>query len=195
MDTRRFENRDLARIAVFTALLTAFSFIRIPVGPVPVTMQTLAVMLAGTILGPWLGALSVLLLLALTLVGLPLLGGNGGFAVFVGPTAGYLLGFVLGAVVIGLIAHQGHRLIWWKTAIACVCGGMVVPYLCGIPVTALILGQPLGTTAFSAVAFLPGDIVKAVLATLITAALWRAYPAAFPSSLRRQTQSASSSLR
>jgi biotin transport system substrate-specific component len=186
MNAHRFNNRDLARIAVFTAILAAFSFIRIPIGPVPITMQTLAVMLAGTVLGPWLGALSVLLLLALVLIGLPLLGGNGGFAVFVGPTAGYLLGFVLGALVVGLIAHHGHRLAWWKTALACLCGGMLIPYLCGVPVTALILGQSLANTAWSALPFVPGDIVKIVLATVITGALWKAYPAAFPQSLREK---------
>lgn len=186
MTTHRFDNRDLARIAVFTAILAAFSFIRIPIGPVPITMQNLAVMLAGTVLGPWLGALAVLLFLALVLVGLPLLGGNGGFAVFVGPTAGYLLGFALGALIVGLIAHQGHRLTWWKTALACVCGGMLVPYLCGIPVTAAVLGQNIANTAWSAAAFVPGDIVKIVLATVITGALWKAYPSAFQASLRRR---------
>lgn len=184
MTAHRFNNRDLARIAMFTAILAVFSFIRIPVGPVPVTMQTLAVMLAGTVLGPWLGALSVLLLLALVLIGLPLLGGNGGFAVFVGPTAGYLLGFVIGALIVGLIAHSGHHMTWWKTAIACICGGMLIPYICGVPVTAVILGQSLSNTAWSVLAFVPGDLAKIVLATLITSALWKAYPAAFPASLR-----------
>ncbi|MFT8592472.1 MAG: biotin transporter BioY [Bifidobacterium sp.] len=174
-----FDNRSLARMAVFAALISAFSFIRVAVGPVPITMENLAVMLAGVVLGPWLAACSVLLLLALTALGLPLLGGNGGLAVFVGPTAGYLLGFVVGAFLIGLISNSGNRLNIWKTACACLIGGMLVPYGFGIPVTALVVGQPVATAAYSALIFIPGDAIKIVVATIISSALWKAYPAAF----------------
>lgn len=179
-----FDNHGLTKVAVFAALLAVFSFVRIAIGPVPITLQNLAVMLAGIVLGPWLAALSVLLMLALTALGLPLLGGNGGLAVFVGPTAGYLLGFVVGAFIVGLIAQYGNRLTTWKTAIACVMGGMVLPYACGIPITALVLNQHISTAAISAIAFIPGDVVKVILATAIAAALWKAYPAAFPQQLR-----------
>ncbi|MFT8358134.1 biotin transporter BioY [Bifidobacterium aquikefiri] len=177
--TRIFDNRSLAKVAVFAALISVLSFIRIAVGPVPISLENLAVMLAGVVLGPWLGALSVILLLALTALGLPLLGGNGGLALFVSPTAGYLLGFVIGAFVIGLISHSGKGFNIWKTALACLVGGMLIPYIFGIPVTALVIDQPIRTAAYSALVFIPGDIMKIVVATLVTSALWKAYPAAF----------------
>lgn len=179
-----FTSHDLVRIAMFAALLSVFSFIRIPVGPVPITLQTLAVMLAGLILGPVNGMLSVLLMLVLTFVGIPLLGGNGGPAIFVGVSAGYLYGWILGALVIGLIAHQGHRLVWWKSALASLVGGVLIPYAIGFPVQALVMGAPLKGVIISGMIFVPGDIAKVVIATLIATALMRAYPAAFPESLR-----------
>ncbi len=110
--TRRLDATDLARVAVFAALIAVLGLPgSFPVfGGVPITAQTLGVMLAGAVLGPWLGALSVTVLLALVAVGLPLLaGGRGGFGVFLGPTAGYALGWILGAIVIGLIVHAGGR--------------------------------------------------------------------------------------
>ncbi|MFT8704446.1 biotin transporter BioY [Bifidobacterium aquikefiricola] len=184
--SRIFDNKSLAKVAVFAAVISAMSFVRIAVGPVPITLENLGIMLTGVVLGPWLGALSVILLLALTALGLPLLGGTGGLADFVGPASGYLLGFVIGAFVIGLIAHSGKKLSAWKTALACLAGGMLIPYIFGIPVTALVINQPLQTAAYSALIFIPGDIVKIIVATLISSALWKAYPAAFPEKLLAQ---------
>ncbi len=116
--TRRIDATDLARVAVFAALIAVLGLPgSINIGPVPITPQTLGVMLAGAILGPWLGALSVTVLLALVAVGLPLLaGGRGGFAVFVGPTVGYMLGWILGAIVIGLVVRIGGRIHWTTTS-------------------------------------------------------------------------------
>lgn len=172
---------DIARIAVFAALIIVLGMLSVTIpGGVPITGQTLGVMLAGLVLGPWRAPLAVLLFLALAAVGLPVLaGGRGGLGVFVGPTAGYLLGFVVGAFVVGLIAHAG-RFTWWKAAIATLVGGIGVVYLFGIPVTALVLSTPLAPTALAATAFLPGDLIKAAIATALAVALYRAYPRAFP---------------
>ncbi|MCD7101834.1 biotin transporter BioY [Pseudoclavibacter sp. 13-3] len=186
--TRRgFGNRDIARIAVFAALIAALGLMGpIPVpGLVPITAQTLGVMLAGTVLGGRRGALAVVVLLLLVLIGLPLLsGGRGGPAVFVGPSAGYLFGWIAGAFVAGAIAHAGGRIVWWRTLIGAVVGGIVVVYLFGIPVTATVAGLPLSQALVSSFAFLPGDAIKAVLATLITTGLWKAYPQAFPARMQ-----------
>lgn len=189
---QRFDNRDLARIAIFAALIIVFGVVgSIPIpGGVPITLQTLAVMLAGTVLGPWRGAAAVLVVLLLALIGLPVLsGGAGGAAAFVGPTAGYLYGWIPGVVVIGAIAHGGitrggSRPTWWRTGLACLVGGILVIYLFGVPGTAIALGLPLTKAVVSALVFIPGDIAKAVIATAVTVSLWRAYPAAFPASLR-----------
>lgn len=174
--------RDLARIAVFSALIVVLGTVTVPVpGGVPITAQTLGVMLAGAILGPRLAPLSVLLVLALAAVGLPVLaGGRGGLGVFVGPTAGYLLGWVVGAAVVGLIVHSG-RIRWWRVASGAVLGGILAVYALGIPVQALVLGTDLGPTAVSSLVFLPGDLIKAACATVLTVVLHRAYPRAFGS--------------
>lgn len=172
--------RELARVAVFAALIIVLGTVTVPLpGGVPITAQTLGVMLAGAVLGSRRGPLAVLVVLVLAAVGLPVLaGGRGGVGVFIGPTAGYLLGWVVGAFVIGLIVHR-HRLALLRVAIGTVVGGIVVVYLFGIPVQAAVLGIDLGATAVSSLAFLPGDLLKAGAATALTLALHRAYPPVF----------------
>ncbi|BFM25384.1 biotin transporter BioY [Microbacterium sp. che218] len=181
--TRTLDATDLARVAVFAALIAVLGLPgSFPVfGGVPITAQTLGVMLAGAVLGPWLGALSVTVLLALVAVGLPLLaGGRGGFGVFVGPTAGYALGWILGAAVIGLIVHAGgRRPVVWRTALAMIAGGVLAIYAIGIPVQSLVTRLPLGETALSSLVFVPGDLLKAAVATLVVTTLLRAYPRGF----------------
>ncbi|MGW9112366.1 biotin transporter BioY [Microbacterium sp. NPDC055683] len=178
-----FEGRDIARIAVFAAIIIALGIVGPIPGPigVPITAQTLGVMLAGAVLGWSRGAAAVLVVLVLVAVGLPVLsGGRGGLGVFAGPTAGYALGWVLGAAVVGLIAHGGgRRLQWWRVAIACVVGGILAIYAVGVPVQALVMGLPLGEAALSSLVFLPGDLIKAAVATVLVVAVHRAYPVAF----------------
>jgi biotin transport system substrate-specific component len=183
-----WEARDIARVAVFAALIVVLGFVGpIPVpGLVPITAQTLGVMLAGVVLGAKRGGAAVLVVFALVAIGLPVLsGGRGGLGVFVGPTAGYLIGWLPAAVVAGLIAHAGARgLSAWRVAIGAVVGGIGCTYAFGIPGVALATGISLPEAALSAVAFLPGDLIKAVLATVLAVSLYRAYPPAFPSRTR-----------
>ncbi len=179
-----FESRDLARIAVFAALIAALGLpgTLFPFGTtVPITAQTLGVMLAGAILGSWRGAAAVIVFEILVLVGLPLLaGGRGGPAVFVGPSAGFLIGWIVGAFVIGVIAHpRDGKPIWWRVALGAFVGGIGVVYAFGIPVLALVLGLTLEQAALNVLIFVPGDLIKVVLTVLIVMALGKAYPAAF----------------
>jgi len=181
-----WEARDTARVAVFAAVIVALGLMGpIPVpGLVPITAQTLGVMLAGTVLGWKRGAAALLVLYVLVAVGLPVLsGGHGGLGVFVGPSVGYLIGWLPGAIVTGLIAHSG-RITWWRTAVAAVVGGIVVIYAFGIPVQAAIADLPIGATVIASLAFLPGDLIKVALAVVLTVSLYRAYPAAFPAKVR-----------
>ena len=170
----------LGRTAVFAALIIVLGTVIVPLpGGVPITGQTLGVMLAGLVLGPRLAPLAVMLVLALAAVGLPVLaGGRGGLGVFVGPSAGYLLGWIAGVVVIGLLMRTG-RFTCWRAAGAALIGGVFVVYAFGIPIQALVTGVPLGPTALSSLAFLPGDLIKVTAATLVVVALRRAYPRAF----------------
>ena len=181
----RFDGRDLSRIAVFAAIIVVLGLMGpIPVpGLVPITAQTLGVMLAGAVLGWRRGATAVLVVIALVAVGLPVLsGGRGGLGVFVGPTAGYLIGWIFGAAVVGLIAHSGTgRISWWRVALGTVVGGILVIYAFGIPVQAAVTGLAVNQAALASLAFLPGDVIKAVVATVLTMALYRAYPPAFGS--------------
>ena len=180
---RRIDATDLARVAVFAAIVAVLG---LPggftiLGSVPVTAQTLGVMLAGAILGPRLGALSMTVLLILVAVGLPLLaGGRGGIGVFLGPSGGFALGFIAGALVTGLIVHAGGRKpVLWRTFVGMIVGGILAIYAVGIPVQSLVTRLPLGETALTSLVFLPGDFVKAVIATGIVTTLMRGYPRAF----------------
>jgi biotin transport system substrate-specific component len=178
----RLSARDLALISSFAAFIAVLGLpgsIQMFGNAVPITLQTLGVMLAGSILGWKRAALSVLVLLVLVAAGLPLLsGGRGGLAVFFGPSAGYLIGWVFGAAAIGWLVQ--HRLpaypIWWG-ALANVLGGIGAVYLVGIPVQAAVLHTSgLVATATSAAMFLPGDTVKVVIATAVASAVHRGYP-------------------
>ncbi|WP_454044336.1 biotin transporter BioY [Cellulosimicrobium sp. Marseille-Q8652] len=175
---------DAARVATFAALIAALGAPgSLPLfgNAVPVTLQTLGVMLAGAVLGARLGALSVATFLALVAAGLPLLaGGRGGVAVFVGPSAGYLVGFLAGAAAIGLLVDRLRRPTFWPVLGACLVGGVAVVYAVGIPVQALVTGVPLPTTAQLSLAFLPGDVLKSVAAAAVTVGVLRAYPGARP---------------
>ncbi|QYI96257.1 biotin transporter BioY [Curtobacterium flaccumfaciens pv. flaccumfaciens] len=179
----RLDATDVARAAVFAGCIAALGLpgAFTAFGGVPITAQTLGVMLAGAVLGPRLGALSVTLLLALVAVGMPLLaGGRGGVAVFVSPTGGYDLGWVLGAFVIGAIVHAGGRKpVWWRTVLGTVVGGIVVIYAVGIPVQSAVTHLPLAPTVLASLVFVPGDLLKAAIATFVVHTLARSYPRAF----------------
>lgn len=172
-------------VSVFAALIAALGLVPpITVGiiPVPITLQTLGVMLAGALLGPVRGMLSVVVLHALVLAGLPLLaGGKGGLGVFLGPTAGYLVGWIPAALVIGVlvqywaIRRTGRITRFTAVLLSVVCGGILVIYAFGVPWTAVVTGLPLSTSALGALVFIPGDLLKAVVATLAAINVHRSY--------------------
>lgn len=170
--------RNLAYIALFAALIAALGLIpklTLAFG-VPITAQSLGVMLCGTVLGARRGALAVLLFLLLVAMGLPLLaGGRGGLGLFASPTAGFLVGFPVAAFVTGWITEHWRGAPLAVTAgLASAIGGIVVLYAFGITGLSLVLGKTWGESALLVAAFLPGDAIKAALAGLITAALYNA---------------------
>lgn len=178
--SRAMPAADLALIAVFAALIAALGLLG-PLypfgGQVPITAQTLGVMLAGSVLGARRGALAVLTFLVLVAAGLPLLaGGRGGLAVFAGPSAGFLVGWVLGAWVTGRLAETGRRLGLGRALLANAVGGIAVVYACGIPVLAERAGLSLAGGLRASWVFLPGDVIKAVLAAIVARAVHRGYP-------------------
>lgn len=179
-EPRKHTARDLASVATFAALIAALGLpgaLQLGTG-VPITVQTLGVMLAGAILGARNGFCAVLLFLALVAAGLPLLaGGHGGLAVFVGPTAGYLAGWLLGAAVIGWLTERLlPRYPFWPALGATALGGIVAVYAIGVPVSAWWFNAPLWTTLVASLAFLPGDAVKVVVTVLVAGQVHRAWP-------------------
>ncbi|MFF0866499.1 biotin transporter BioY [Nonomuraea sp. NPDC003560] len=190
---RRFPTGDLARIAVFAALIAVLGApgaVNVLGNAVPITLQTLGVMLAGAILGSRRGALAVVVLLVLVAAGLPLLaGGRGGLGVFTAASAGFLLGWVPGAAVTGLLVERAGRTpSVLRLLVACAVGGIGVVYLIGVPVQALVTGLPLAKALALSAVFLPGDALKAVVAALVARGTQRAYPDAVPAVHRERVR-------
>src|SRR3954463_1949412 len=146
--TGRLPARDLALVATFAALIAVLGLpgqLNLFGNAVPVTAQTLGVMLAGALLGARRGALAVLVFCVLVVLGLPLLaGGRGGLSVLTSPSAGYFIGFPPGAFVTGALmgVWRGRFALPWAV-LANIVGGIGVIYAFGIPVQAWVTGLPL----------------------------------------------------
>lgn len=182
---RGVDAQSVALVAVFTALLVAAAVVPgIPVGGfgVPITLQTLAVMLTGLVLGPVRGGLAVLLYLVLGFVGLPVFSlGQSGLQVLSGPTAGYLLSFVVAAVVVGLAARvvvrRTRATVWLPLLlVASVVTTLVVVHALGVAGLMVTLKLPLAAAVGADLPFLPGDLLKDAVAVLAAVAVHRAFP-------------------
>lgn len=181
---RRQPVRDLAYIAAFGAIVAALGLlppIALPVIPVPVTAQSLGVMLAGAVLGARRGFWALVLFVALVALGLPLLsGGRGGLGVFVGPSVGFVIGFPFAAYAVGwfteLFCPDGRYRLGRGIA-AALLGGVGVLYVFGAA-GYMIVSR---TSPLPVLLFIPGDIVKAVLTASIARGVHAAYPGLLPS--------------
>lgn len=176
--------RELTLVPVFAGLVAALGVVpslTLPVG-VPITAQSLGVMLAGAVLGARRGGLALLLFVALVALGLPLLaGGRGGLGVFVAPSAGFVIGFPVAAYAVGWITERlglPYRLL--PGIASNLIGGVVVLYAFGVPGIALIGDVPLWTALTGSLPFLPGDIAKAVVVALVARGVHAAYPGLIP---------------
>jgi biotin transport system substrate-specific component len=157
--------RELTYAALFTALIAGGAFVAIPVGSVPFTLQVLFVLLAGMLLGPRLATLSVLAYLALGLVAPVYAGGTSGLGVLLGPTGGYLWGFVLAALVTGAVCVRGRMSLARFMAAGLL--GVLPIYALGAVWLATQLHIGLGTAVVTGVApFVWLDVLKAVAAGL-----------------------------
>ncbi|QVQ24307.1 biotin transporter BioY [Achromobacter deleyi] len=180
------KSNNTVLVALFAALIVVLSLmppIPLPGIPVPITLQTLGAMLAGAMLGPLRGALACVLYLTLAAVGLPVLpGGRGGLGAFFGPTGGFLIGMVAGAFVTGWLARRLAARAsgtWMGLAgyvAACVIGGIAVVYAFGVPWLAAVAKMDLAKAAMAVAVFLPGDLVKAVVAAWVASRVERVWP-------------------
>lgn len=178
--TRRIPARDLAQIAVFAALIIALGLpgqITIGSSGVPITLQTLGVMLAGALLGARKGVLSVATVIVLGLALPVLAGGRTTLTSLASPTAGFLIGWIPAVAVIGwLSARMLPRYRVVPGVAINVLGGIVVLYAFGIAGMLLRTDLTFWAALSANVTFLPGDLLKAVVAAVVAAQVHRAYP-------------------
>ena len=175
------KTKDIVLIALFAALTAAlglFPLFMVPVLAVPVTAQSMGPMLAGSVLGARRGALALLLFLLLVAVGLPLLsGGRGGYGILIGPGAGFLWCWPVAAWLIGwLFERFWTRLNYATAGLIIALGGIVVVYAGGVAWLGLVIGKPFAPSLLAMGAFVPGDLLKVVVATLVAMTVRRSYP-------------------
>ncbi len=177
----------IAMSSLFAALLAVLGLIPkidLPLG-VPITLQTLGVMLAGCLLGPKRALQALLLFLLALALGLPLLsGGRGGLGVFMAPSSGYLLGWPVGAWVTGVIMA-------WLTQrqtnntptrsavhafVASALGGLLMVHVCGVIGLVLIANLAWQQALLGTLVFVPGDLIKCVLTAMVVHTVSRGLP-------------------
>lgn len=158
--------------SLFIALCTQIS---LPLYPVPVTAQTLAILLIGASYGATRGTLTVLTYLLEGVLGLPVFSGLGfGIAKILGPTGGYLLGFVLAAWVMGRLSERG-----WGQKIKLALPLFLLGEICIFTLGLLWLSRFIGTSQALTLGFYPfilGDLIKIILATLLLPLAWKLTP-------------------
>jgi biotin transport system substrate-specific component len=163
--------RNLVLASLMAALTAVGAYIHIPLGPVPIVLQNLFVLLAGLLLGARWGLTSIAVYVLVGVCGLPVFaGGKGGLAVLAGPTGGYLFGFMAAALVVGWIAHCG-RCRMFMDVLAVAVGSLVI-YCLGSPWLKLVTGWSWDKVLAVGVApFVLGDVVKAAAAVMLAGAL------------------------
>jgi biotin transport system substrate-specific component len=169
----REKSTEIAMVSLFAALTAVGAFIRVPIPYVPLTLQTLIVMLAGLILGGRLAALSQLLYLAIGLLGLPIFAQGGGPGYVLQPSFGFLLGFIAGAYLIGRMVERVEKLSFPRTLAALLLGQAAI-YILGIAYLHFnlnfIIHKPTSLHAsikIGLLVFIPGEILKAFTASLV----------------------------
>lgn len=162
----------LSLIPICSALTVAGALIRLPIAPVPITLQTFFVILSGILLGSKAGALSQIIYIILGLIGLPVFSGGGGLGYIFKPTFGYILGFIGAAAVAGYVM-KNKTFNTLQVLIASILG-MLAIYLIGVPYLAaylyFIMQKPdaVGIAVKTGMLlFIPGDIVKCIVLALI----------------------------
>ena len=168
LSSRSLAGRRAVAVALGAALVAAAAQVAIPLPgtPVPMTLQPLAVLVVGGLLGPSLGAASLLLYLALGAAGLPVFTPLGlpGIARLVGPTGGYLLAYPVAAFAVGLLSRDGMRTL---RVILGVVTGLVLIHLGGVAQLLLLTGDAGGAVRLGTLPFLLGDLGKVAIAVLV----------------------------
>lgn len=172
--SKKLELRDFIYSALFTAIIIVLGLIAVPlpISPVPVTGQTLGIMLAGSMLTVRQVIFSISTFLLLGIAGAPVFaGGTGGPGILAGPRGGYLIGFLIGAVVISYLRGKSNKIL--RLIFANIVGGVVVVYLFGIPWLGYITKVGVSKAfMMGGLPYLPGDLFKVILASVISTKLY-----------------------
>lgn len=176
--------REITFIGLFAALTVVFSYIAVPLpfSPVPITLQTLSVMLAGSLLSPSAAFLSMLVYLLLGIIGMPVFAhGSSGIGILAGPTGGFLMSWPIAALVMALILKR-IKPEFLSLFIVNILGGIIIIYSIGVPYLAWTahLNFAAAVTA-GALPFIPGDLIKAFVSATLTISLRKALKNNFPS--------------
>ncbi|XEC97191.1 biotin transporter BioY [Paenibacillus tarimensis] len=172
--------RSIVYTALFAALFIVMSAIRFPLGPIPITMQNFAIMLAGAFLGARYGFLSILSVCLLTAAGLPLLGGEGGLAKILGATGGFIWMFPVCGLTVGYFSAKLLRssiarkpaVLFVSLFVVFLVFGSLISYITGVPWLAHVGNYSMEKAiALGMTPFLPGDTIKALVAAGVVIAL------------------------
>lgn len=165
--------RDITHIGIFTALTAIGAFISLPIGPVPITLQSFFILMSGIILGSKKAILSQIVYLLLGLAGLPIFAGfSGGLQTIVKPSFGFLIGYIIAAYCVGIFMENKSKTT--KNLIIAVTMGTLIIYAFGLPYMYYVLNIMLSSNfnimkilKIGMLVFIPGDTLKAVIAVLI----------------------------
>jgi len=180
MDASARQLKRMVYAALMAALTAAGALIAIPIGPVPMVLQNLFIMLAGLLLGGRWGLISVAVYLLAGAIGLPVFaGGSGGVGKLIGPTGGYLFGFAAAAYLIGVISEKGRGRVVMD--VLAMLAGTAVIYALGVSWLKLVTAMSFSTAlAVGMVPFLPGDALKMAAAIAIARSLRPLMDGTFP---------------
>ncbi|MFC7392723.1 biotin transporter BioY [Scopulibacillus cellulosilyticus] len=167
---------SLVQTALFVAMIAVMGLlppIPIPLISVPVTLQTLGVMLAGSLLGTKKGFISVLVFVLIVAAGGPFLsGGRGGLETVIGPSGGYIICWPIAALIIGyLVERFNKKLKIGKLIVFNIIGGILIIYAGGILYYSWMTHTPVRIVALGNLAFLPGDMIKVIITSVLTVKL------------------------
>jgi biotin transport system substrate-specific component len=159
--------RWMVLASLMAALTAVGAYIHVPIGPVPIVLSTLFVILSGLLLGSRWGLASMALYLLVGAIGIPVFaGGKGGFAHFFGPTGGYLIGYLVSAWITGLISEKANRLLI-RDVIAVVIGSLTL-YGCGVPWLKIVTQMSWSKALLvGMIPFLIGDAIKASVGVIL----------------------------
>jgi biotin transport system substrate-specific component len=180
MDASAQQLKRMVYAALMAALTAVGAYIAIPIGPVPIVLQNLFIMLAGLLLGGRWGLISVGVYLLAGAAGLPVFaGGTGGVGKFVGPTGGYLLGFAAAAYLVGLISESGRGRV--AIDVLAMVAGTLIIYAFGVSWLKVVTGMSFSKAlAVGMLPFLIGDAFKIAAAIPIVRALRPMMDGTFP---------------